>query len=91
MSFYALLFGLFCFIVRSLRLAADKGSEFVWRVTVRHPHHERCAEMADQQILNPALREWFEGLMAGGLTATQALCVYEEAVIGGTQAGESEL
>ena len=47
--------------------------------------------MADQQILNPALREWFEGLMAGGLTATQALCVYEEAVIGGTQAGESEL
>jgi hypothetical protein len=80
-----------CLFAWSLRFGNDESGEVVYIVTVRHPHHERCAEMADQQILNPSLREWFEGLMAGGLTATQALSVYEEAVFGGTPAGESEL
>ena len=47
--------------------------------------------MADQQILHPEVRQYFEGLHEGGLTATQALSVYEDAVLGGTQAGESEL
>ena len=77
--------------MRGLRFGNDESNKIVYIVTVRHPHHERCAEMADQQILNPSVREWFEGLMAGGLTATQALSVYEEAVFGGTQAGQSEL
>ena len=77
--------------MRGLRFGNDESNKVVYIVTVRHPHHKRCAEMADQQILNPSVREWFEGLMAGGLTATQALSVYEEAVFGGTQAGQSEL
>ena len=47
--------------------------------------------MADQQILNPELSEWFEGLMKGGLTATKAVSVYEEFVFGGKKAGDVEL
>ena len=47
--------------------------------------------MSDQQILHPSVRQWFEGLMKGGLSPTQAVNIYEEAVFGGTQAGETEL
>ena len=47
--------------------------------------------MSDQQLLHPDVREWFEGLMKGGLSPTQALGIYEEALFGGTLAGESEL
>ena len=47
--------------------------------------------MTDQQILNPELCEWFEGLMKGGLTATKAVSVYEEFVFGGNKAGDVEL
>ena len=80
--------------MHTLRRLADDGEtvkEYVWRVTVLHQHNARCPEMSDQQIVHPALRVWFEGLMAGGLTAVQALSVYEEAIFGGTHAGESEL
>ena len=60
-------------------------------MTVRHAHNEDCKERADQQLLNPDLKMWFEGLMKGGLTAMQAIGVYEEAIFGGPQAGELEL
>ena len=88
--FYNLIFDNNVFIC-TLRFHDNEVREIIYRVTVKNQHHERCAEMRDQQILSPPVKTWFQGLMAGGLSATQALCVYEEAVVGGTQAFQSEL
>ena len=54
----------------------------IWSVSIFNEHHERCHDMKDQQMLEPALREYFKGLLIGGLTATEALGVYEESIMG---------
>ena len=54
----------------------------VWIVNIFNLHHERCQDMKDQQLLEPALREYFKGLLLGGLTAQEALGVYEESIMG---------
>ena len=61
----------------NLRLVDADISVITYVVTVHNNHHERCAEMADQQILNPSLSNWFKALMQGGLTAPKALIIYE--------------
>ena len=38
--------------------------------------------MKTQQMLEPALRGYFKGLISGGLSATQALSLYEESLLG---------
>ena len=75
----------------NFRIVDAEISKITYVVTSHNTHHARCADMADQQILNPSLFDWFKGLMEGGPTATKALSIYEEAVFGGTKAAQSEL
>jgi hypothetical protein len=57
----------------------------VWVVTVNHHHHPKCNELQHQQMLDPALQQYFRSLIEGGMSPTQALGVYEESLMGDTQ------
>ncbi len=60
----------------------DDADTIIYAVKVYNSHHDRCHEMKTQQLLDPALRVYFKGLISGGLTATQALSLYEESLLG---------
>ncbi len=65
--------------------AAAQVDVIVWVVTVHHQHHPKCNELKQQQMLDPALQQYFRSLIEGGMSPTQALAVYEESLMGDTQ------